>query len=202
MLMGRRRPRRDGAETERAGARTHCHRAAAYRGCPARRRARATTASCFPGARRCAGPRSQVLRLRRAAAADRDGGLNQAPAGARVAGLGDRAPRAASRPSCTRRAPSRGRPRADARGGSVGHRRWRRRKAAAVTGPMLGTERRRGTRGSWTARCSIVASEYVSCPLRGRMRARSGATTERKRPGRRRLCTRGTKCSALPEGTR
>jgi hypothetical protein len=40
---------------------------------------------------------------------------------------------------------------------------------------------------SWTARCSIVASEYVSCPLRGRMRASSGATTERWRPGRGRL---------------
>jgi hypothetical protein len=29
---------------------------------------------------------------------------------------------------------------------------------AAVTGPMLGTERSRSTRGCWTARCSIVAS--------------------------------------------
>jgi len=27
-----------------------------------------------------------------------------------------------------------------------------------VTGRMLGTERKRGTRGSWTARCSIVVS--------------------------------------------
>jgi len=38
------------------------------------------------------GPGPQLLRLRRAAAEDRDGGLNQEPAGARVAGLGDRAP--------------------------------------------------------------------------------------------------------------
>jgi len=31
--------------------------------------------------------------------------------------------------------------------------------AAAVTGPMLGTVRRRWTRASWTARCSIASSE-------------------------------------------
>jgi hypothetical protein len=37
------------------------------------------------------GPGPQLLRLRRAAAEDRDGGLNLEPAGARVAGLGDRA---------------------------------------------------------------------------------------------------------------
>ena len=37
------------------------------------------------------GPGPQLLRLRRAAAEDRDRGLNQEPAGARVAGLGDRA---------------------------------------------------------------------------------------------------------------
>ena len=48
----------------------------------------------------------------------------------------------------------------------------------------------------------VVASEYVSCPLRGRMRAYRGATTERTRPGRGKPCTRGTTCSALPEGTR
>ena len=34
-------------------------------------------------------PGPQLVRLRRAAAEDRDGGLNQEPAGARVAGLGD-----------------------------------------------------------------------------------------------------------------
>jgi hypothetical protein len=75
------------------------------------------------------------------------------------------------------------------------------RKAAAVTGLTLGTERRRGTRGSWTARCSIRSSEYVSCRFRGRMMASSGATTERKRPGRGRLWTRWVKVSALPDGT-
>ena len=37
------------------------------------------------------GPGPQFFRLGRAAAEDRDGGLNQEPAGARVAGLGDRA---------------------------------------------------------------------------------------------------------------
>src|SRR6187397_170258 len=58
---------------------------------PARRRARATTATCFPR-RDAHGPGPQVLRLRRTAAKDRDGGLNQEPARARVAGLGDRAP--------------------------------------------------------------------------------------------------------------
>ena len=50
-------------------------------------------------------------------------------------------------------------------------------------GADAGTERRRGARGSWPARCSILSSQYASCPLRGRMRANSGATTERKRPG-------------------
>ena len=44
----------------------------------------------FPAARRDAqGPGPQLLRLGRTAAEDRDGGLNQEPAGARVAGLGD-----------------------------------------------------------------------------------------------------------------
>jgi hypothetical protein len=38
------------------------------------------------------GPGPQVLRLRRATTEDRDRGLNQEPAGARVAGLGDGAP--------------------------------------------------------------------------------------------------------------
>ena len=68
---------------------------------PARRRARATTATCFPrrAAMRRAGPGPQFLRLRRAAAEDRDGSLNQEPASARVAGLGDRAP-----PLCLARA--------------------------------------------------------------------------------------------------
>ena len=47
----------------------------------------------FSPARRDAhGPGPQVLRLRRAAAEDGDGGLNQEPARARVAGLGDGAP--------------------------------------------------------------------------------------------------------------
>jgi hypothetical protein len=46
----------------------------------------------FPPARGDAqGPGPQLLRLRRTVAEDRDGGLNQEPAGARVAGLGDRA---------------------------------------------------------------------------------------------------------------
>jgi hypothetical protein len=69
-------------------------------------------------------------------------------------------------------------------------------------GPTLGTERRRSTRGSWTARCSIVASEYASCRFRERRRASGGATTESKRPGRGRAWTRWTKLSALPDGTR
>ena len=34
------------------------------------------------------------------------------------------------------------------------------------------------------------SSEYASCWLRGRMTASSGATTESKRPGRDRSCTR------------
>ncbi len=54
------------------------------------------------------------------------------------------------------------------------------RKAAATTGPTHGAERSRGRRESWTARCSMVASEYASCRLRGRRRASSGATTESK----------------------
>src|SRR5262250_3145238 len=60
---------------------------------PARRRARATTATCFP--RRAAmrrAPGAQFLGLRRAAAEDGDGGLDEKPAGARVTGLGDGAP--------------------------------------------------------------------------------------------------------------
>ena len=45
----------------------------------------------FPAARGDAqGPGPQVFRLRRATTEDRDRGLNQQPAGARVAGLGDR----------------------------------------------------------------------------------------------------------------
>ncbi len=44
----------------------------------------------FPTARRDAsGPGLQLLRLRGATAEDRDGGLNQEPAGARMGGLGD-----------------------------------------------------------------------------------------------------------------
>ena len=54
----------------------------------------------FPPARSDAqGPGRQLLRLRRATAEDRDGSLNQEPASARVAGLGDRAP-----PLCLARA--------------------------------------------------------------------------------------------------
>jgi enoyl-CoA hydratase/carnithine racemase len=38
-------------------------------------------------------------------------------------------------------------------------------KAAAEIG-LINKAVLRGTRGSWTARCSIVASEYASCWLR------------------------------------
>jgi hypothetical protein len=54
---------------------------------PARRRARATTATCLP--RRAAMRSPQFLGLRRVPAKDGDRGLNQEPAGARVAGIGD-----------------------------------------------------------------------------------------------------------------
>ena len=67
-------------------------------------------------------------------------------------------------------------------------------------GPMQGTERRRGTRGSWTARCSIRSSEYVSCRLSGPMTASSGPTTDSKRPGRGRPWTRWTKFSRTAGG--
>ena len=52
----------------------------------------------FPAARRDAqGPGPQFLCLRRVTTADRGSGLNQEPAGARVAGLGDGAMRPALR---------------------------------------------------------------------------------------------------------
>src|SRR6266436_3925770 len=111
------------------------------------------------------GPGPERLSRGGPAAQDRERGLNEQPAHAGVPGFGDGA--AALRV---------------ARAGLAGHeaeigfelmRMGERptssmaaRKAAAVTGPTLGTERRRGTRGSWTARCSIVASEYASCWLR------------------------------------
>ena len=129
------------------------------------------------------GTGSQLLRLRRVSAEDRDGGLNQEPAGVRVAGLGDRVAvlRVAGAVLAGHEA-------------EVGFELMRVTEAlgvvdrgeegGGVTGPTQGTERNRSTRGSWTARCSIVASEYASCWLRGRMTASSGGTTERKRPGR------------------
>ena len=86
---GRRPPQRDDADAERAGAQTRGHPATAHRGCrrgDGRGRPRPPVS---PGARRCAGPRSATPPP---AAEDRDGGLNQEPAGARVAGRGDRAP--------------------------------------------------------------------------------------------------------------
>ncbi len=75
-------------------------------------------------------------------------------------------------------------------------------KAVAVTGPMLGTVRRRWTRASWAARCSMAWSEYASWALRWRMIASRGASVESSRPGSVTAATPCTHASALPEGTR
>jgi RNA-directed DNA polymerase len=50
------------------------------------------------------------------------------------------------------------------------------RKAAAVTGPTLRTERRRRTCGSWTARCFAYVKNWVEKKVRRHlMRARNRA---------------------------
>ena|SRR5215831_7919488 len=133
---------------------------------PARRRASATTAMCLPG--RASMRRAQVQRVLAAggpAAEDRERGLNEQPAHARGPGLGDRV---AALRGARAVLPGHeaevgfelmgvGEARDVVDGGEEG---------GGGDGADAGTERRRGTRGSWTARCSIVASEYASCWLR------------------------------------
>src|SRR5215470_9995360 len=63
-------------------------------------------------------------------------------------------------------------------------------KAAVVTGPMFGTLCRRRTRASVAVTAAIRSSEYASDGWRWRITARSGATSERRRPGRGRAITR------------
>ena len=70
------------------------------------------------------GPGSRLLRLRRTAAEDCDGGLNQDQRGREWPAVVI-APRRCVSPELYFRTPGRGRLRADARAGSGGHRRWR-----------------------------------------------------------------------------
>ena len=118
LVLLRREARRRGVEERRGGeAYTPCHPGGAHRGCPrgdglwqgrgaTGRIHRAIPEERIEDARHAAGerddgdvlapaggdaqgPGSQFLGLRRVSAQDGDGGLNQEPAGARVAGLGD-----------------------------------------------------------------------------------------------------------------
>src|SRR5262245_24573103 len=81
-------------------------------------------------------------------------------------------------------------------------------KAAAATGPTCGTLCRRRTRLSVAVTAAIRSSEYASDGWRWRITARSGATSERRRPGRGRAITplrkplraaRGHRPAVLPQ---
>ena len=147
------------------------------------------------------GPGAQGLGLGRVAAEEGDGGLNQEPAGARVAGLGDRTPALGL-----------------ARAVLAGH-------EAEIGFEVMGVAEALGVvdsgeeggggdgadarDGAQTRHARILDGEVLDggvgiheLPVEGRRRASSGATTESNRPGRGKSHTRVTKVSALPDGTR